>query len=333
MDSKSKRPNIELRHQRNLRGWSQKRVADAIDTSKEMVSKWERGEQVPSKYYQEKLCLLFNKSAYQLGFIREPDQPVSLSLNPSDQKLSGNNDLQGMLAQAVTQGIIGATQELGSQDLDELRRKILEKTLEVAISGTFINQIPFLDVQSLLTTSIAVFEEVLQCLGEGERLLNATLHCGLAAAYAQCGKKREALDSLSKSEVFFPSSPENDPIFRYIDCGKAEFFLRVGKVYLDLAQHYPEQGYYEQANDAFEQSIALQAMADRSTSEILIHKGTAALGMGNLELYESYLRQGLVLAKAVGSQKRLIEAQTIAQNTLLKKLSTRGPQATSCSST
>lgn len=148
MDRESKKPNIELRHQRNLRGWSQKRVADAIDTYKEMVSKWERGDQVPSKYYQEKLCQLFEKSAYELGFIREADQSASISRDASNQKLPENNDLQGMLALAVTQGIIGVVKELEGQDLNELRRKILEITLGIAAGKTSLEQIPLLDIQT-----------------------------------------------------------------------------------------------------------------------------------------------------------------------------------------
>jgi transcriptional regulator with XRE-family HTH domain len=95
MDSESRVPHTELRHQRELRGWSQKRLADAIDTSKEMVSRWERGEQNPGKHYQEKLCELFGKSAQELGFIREPNQPSSLSHDNSNQKSPENNNLQG----------------------------------------------------------------------------------------------------------------------------------------------------------------------------------------------------------------------------------------------
>ncbi len=91
--------------------------------------------------------------------------------------------------------------------------------------------------------------------------------------------------------------------------------MRPGKAFLDLAKHAPEQGYYEQAKQAFEHSIALQAMADRSTSEILISRGAAALGPGDLELYEASLRDGLILAQEVGSQKRLIEAYAIFQDT------------------
>jgi transcriptional regulator with XRE-family HTH domain/tetratricopeptide (TPR) repeat protein len=136
MDSESKVPNIKLRHQRELRGWSQKRLADAIDTSKEMVSKWEGGQK-PGKYYQEKLCELFGMTAQELGFISKPNQPVPLLHDSADQTPLAKNDLQGMLAQTVTQSIIGAVRELGNQDMDNLRRQILQQAIG-ATSATVI---------------------------------------------------------------------------------------------------------------------------------------------------------------------------------------------------
>lgn len=163
--------------------------------------------------------------------------------------------------------------------------------------------------------AVLLFQEALQRLDGEELLLRGALHSGLAAALAQCHREKEALGSLAEAQTWFPSSPEHDPSFGLIDCGRAEFSLRIGKVFLDLAQYTPQQGYYKQAKQAFEQSVALQAMADRSTSEILIGRGAAALGLGELELYETSLRDGLVLAREVGSQKRLVEAYAIFQDT------------------
>lgn len=75
MGEKDKQQNEQLRTERLLRGWSQKKVAFDIDTSKDMVSRWETGERVPSLYYQEKLCHLFEKNANELGFIQvSPNQ-------------------------------------------------------------------------------------------------------------------------------------------------------------------------------------------------------------------------------------------------------------------
>lgn len=63
-------PNTQLRRERELRGWSQKRVADAVGTSKFMVSRWEGGIKTPGPHFREQLCLLFGKNAEELGFTR-----------------------------------------------------------------------------------------------------------------------------------------------------------------------------------------------------------------------------------------------------------------------
>lgn len=73
-------PNILLRHQRLQRGWSLRQTANQLcklceeeehipGVTADMISKWERGEKKPSRYYQEKFCLLYGISADQLGFI------------------------------------------------------------------------------------------------------------------------------------------------------------------------------------------------------------------------------------------------------------------------
>ena len=64
-------PNSQLRYYRELRGWSQQKVADAIQADVKMVSKWERGIATPSPYYREKLCTLFGKNALELGLIKK----------------------------------------------------------------------------------------------------------------------------------------------------------------------------------------------------------------------------------------------------------------------
>lgn len=69
---KHKQPNTILRYERELRGWSQQRVADLIGTSVEVVSRWERGERKPGRYFQEKLCQLFGKNAAELGLMGVP---------------------------------------------------------------------------------------------------------------------------------------------------------------------------------------------------------------------------------------------------------------------
>jgi transcriptional regulator with XRE-family HTH domain len=69
-------PNIHLRHERQLRGWSQAYLAEQIHAPARYISRWERGEVSPSPYYQQKLCELFGSTAEQLGFL-----PLEKTLN------------------------------------------------------------------------------------------------------------------------------------------------------------------------------------------------------------------------------------------------------------
>ena len=65
-----KKPNNILRRERQLRGWSQQKIAELVGTSEDVVSRWERGERKPSPFFQEKFCVLYGKNAEELGFIQ-----------------------------------------------------------------------------------------------------------------------------------------------------------------------------------------------------------------------------------------------------------------------
>jgi transcriptional regulator with XRE-family HTH domain/tetratricopeptide (TPR) repeat protein len=58
-----------LRQARELRGWSQARVAQAINADVGTVSRWERHITAPSPYFREQLCQLFDMDARALGFL------------------------------------------------------------------------------------------------------------------------------------------------------------------------------------------------------------------------------------------------------------------------
>src|SRR6266567_3802769 len=79
--------SIRIREQREQRGWTQEQLAEEIDQlcndnvrrrgliDRKMISKWECGKHPPSKYYQSKLCTLFQMTAQELGFI-QPSAPT-----------------------------------------------------------------------------------------------------------------------------------------------------------------------------------------------------------------------------------------------------------------
>ncbi|TMC03122.1 MAG: helix-turn-helix transcriptional regulator [Chloroflexi bacterium] len=50
--------NVQLRLERERRGWSQKQVAAAIGTNAVMVSRWECGVMKPGPHFRQRLCSL-----------------------------------------------------------------------------------------------------------------------------------------------------------------------------------------------------------------------------------------------------------------------------------
>lgn len=141
-------PNTLLRQQRLLRGWSLQHVVEQLcslcdeeedvpGVTADMVSKWERGERKPSRFYQTKLCVLYNITADRLGFLdlQEPSHshetstaltipsiiPAPSSIKAIDELLNQENDeISAKLAtqllslsgkQLATLATLGWTQE------------------------------------------------------------------------------------------------------------------------------------------------------------------------------------------------------------------------------
>ena len=452
-------PNMRLRQQRMMRGWSQKRLADMLDTSKEVVSRWERGIQHPSPYYQEKLCTIFGQTAEELGFLMPTEQEkLSLSSPPKQflvqpslsdtrqdiiedrgvHKRSGQrtssadavNALLDFLADTALQEQSIVDKE--HQYINVVRRQILVQLLEAA-GITLLS--PTLATVANPSSSIAIEEFVLQCasslkacwhllkgkgliiteeilsayvpslttliqqsshhigtlagfaaqakilqavlamhkldflsrekycyeavkygqfsgdkrlhvgalmylaytytycypqqperavklfleglriLGDKPSILRSDIYIGLADAYAQCKAEQEALETIELAHMHFPDHPELDPSFLYADYGWSEIYQWQGKMYLDLAVHYPHRGYAQKAFDAFSQSIKLQSIAERSTAETIIHQADAARGIGDLDRYVALLTEGAQMARSLESQKRYSEAFDIFRRT------------------
>ena len=74
--------NERLRRARDLRGWTQADLAEALGTDFETVSRWERGITVPSFYYREKLCTTLGKTAEELGLRSERLDLLTASTRP-----------------------------------------------------------------------------------------------------------------------------------------------------------------------------------------------------------------------------------------------------------
>jgi transcriptional regulator with XRE-family HTH domain len=73
-DDMEKKPNKALQRARELKGWSQLRLADELGTTESVVNRWEQGHHTPQRHFQTQLCELFGKNAEELGFLGEPEE-------------------------------------------------------------------------------------------------------------------------------------------------------------------------------------------------------------------------------------------------------------------
>jgi transcriptional regulator with XRE-family HTH domain len=136
-------PNDLLRRQRELRGWSQAKVADLLHemggaADAKMVGKWERGVITPSPYYRERLCDLFGVTAEKLGFIPSLSEeaaagplvpvagPQSLfaHVETLDMIRSRRQFLQELLNTACTALILSPYVELSPESIDRFVKAI-----------------------------------------------------------------------------------------------------------------------------------------------------------------------------------------------------------------
>jgi tetratricopeptide (TPR) repeat protein len=143
-----KKPNDLLRRQRELRGWSHRRVAEELEklggsTDSKQVGKWERGVAKPSPFYQERLCTLFGLTAYELGFVAPSTQPKLVSSDPlppiskqADQKSEARPQM---------------TFAQGNEDMFYRKRRELLQMLAVAAT-TFVVSLPDLDWERVENT-------------------------------------------------------------------------------------------------------------------------------------------------------------------------------------
>jgi tetratricopeptide (TPR) repeat protein/transcriptional regulator with XRE-family HTH domain len=82
-------PNERLKQARLLRGWTQADVAGFLDTDGYTVNRWERGRAYPSLYFRRKLCDVFGKDAYELGFLPSVAKDSATTLSPACSDVAG----------------------------------------------------------------------------------------------------------------------------------------------------------------------------------------------------------------------------------------------------
>jgi len=80
VSSRTRFPN-RLKYERELRGWSQGKLAEELGTSVVTVSSWERGVALPSPYYRQQLFNVLGKNAQDLDLL----QPINGQQNHASE--------------------------------------------------------------------------------------------------------------------------------------------------------------------------------------------------------------------------------------------------------
>jgi DNA-binding winged helix-turn-helix (wHTH) protein/DNA-binding XRE family transcriptional regulator len=84
----------QLRCERELHGWTQADLAEKLEASPLMVAFWERGERLPSLFFQERLFEVLGKGPEELGLVDQQNRNPPSGLNNITPDLFAESGLQ-----------------------------------------------------------------------------------------------------------------------------------------------------------------------------------------------------------------------------------------------
>lgn len=283
-----------LRQQRELRGWSQSDVAwrlnELSDPEEEqargsgsrqggatidMIRTWERGIHTPSPFYRRRLCLLFNCSAVELGFIKAPPYALSPSnqLEPTLQLLDITESFKiqhssprepeksfplqartqsSLFSQLPAQRIMQAAQKAGSElipsiaaftekdDMDRKRRELLHllSNAGIALAVPF-SHLDWDRIEGALIKSSQMDEKVLHEL--------EAINRSLWSLFLATPMKSSVLDSALgqwKLLIQFLKNPHTLLSHQQLHALTSEISQLVGEIFFDFNDYDAAQSCY-----------------------------------------------------------------------------------------
>lgn len=142
------KPN-PLKVERELRGWSQARLAEALGTSTRSVSRWEQGLALPYPHYRKMLCNLFGKTAQELGLL-----PGSNENNEDQEPLVSDAPDTVMQTSSLTDPTI--PEALGSTESVLGRDDLLQQVKQSLLGGNALAPIALNGLPGIGKTTLAV---------------------------------------------------------------------------------------------------------------------------------------------------------------------------------
>ncbi|GCE15101.1 helix-turn-helix domain-containing protein [Tengunoibacter tsumagoiensis] len=299
-----KKGNDKLRYQREVRGWSQAVVAMKIGTATEVISRWETGGRTPGRFYQTKLCELFEQTAEELGFVAPIEgekTAVVVEDLPNDAKT--NYISVNHLSTAISQGIIEAVKDMGGLDMESTRREAL-KTIAALSSGAFYTY--------QTTTDIEVLERLSKALKRNPSGLDQQV---LESLEAVVKKKRlqfassegqewkdilqDAYGTLSLITQHLERSQPPKTYARLCNLASETSYL-IGNIFYNEGRYEITDRYYAEALEA-----AKEAKNDALSSVIFTGRGLVSIYIGEPLKGLPFLEQAKILAARTSSHDML----------------------------
>jgi len=148
-------PNPQLKRARTSKGWSQDDVAQEVGTDAFTISRWERGVTAPGQHFRQKLCVLFEMSAAELGLV--PQEKDERSEQASSAPTEVTHTPAPILDPAIPPPPAGARGLVGRDDLVRHIKQQLLAGGRVALSA--LNGLPGVG-KTALATALAHDKEV-----------------------------------------------------------------------------------------------------------------------------------------------------------------------------
>jgi DNA-binding XRE family transcriptional regulator len=162
-------PNRRLKQARELRGWSQAKVAELIGTDATTVSRWERGLFLPTPYFREKLCGIFSKNAEELGLLE-----ATQSLHQQD--IAGPPKDLGSPYMHTENGLSGTTGTTGTAGRSEMLALKPRSLPEGVDTFTYILQRSSQEQQAYMLWEHAYVQALQDQRSEAQRLGQASVN-------------------------------------------------------------------------------------------------------------------------------------------------------------
>jgi transcriptional regulator with XRE-family HTH domain len=193
-----------LKVEREKHGWSLVKLAEVLGTTTRTVNRWEQGLALPYPYYREQLCILYSKTAEELGLLSDDDMAELASPTVAGAMTPDPFTLQApFLTDPTIPEVLGSTNNLFGRD--ELFARVRERLLQNGgATLTALNGLPGIGKTSL-AVALATDREVQTHFQDGILWTALGPHPNVLALLARWGK----LLGIEPTDIEDPTSRES----------------------------------------------------------------------------------------------------------------------------